>query len=244
MFRLLQAAKARKLQGIGANPSVPQSGHKFDPSPGFSQAKRAFLGFRGFLHGSSLCFLLLGLGVLPLFFRPPSAWAQQAFQTQRTIIVYENPVDLLKMNRLLRFRQVENFPQKYFSTPNPPSAALSPELAAKVEGLLLKVCLILNRWPRGPQRLRIVLLKDGREVRQHYLALQPSSNPPLFGYSPLEAFYEPRTRTIYSSLTDLDEGILAHEMAHFVLCTTFAIPPSSEIQEKWAQYVEARLKAD
>jgi len=187
-----------------------------------------------------LFFLLLGLAALHLIPPPQPAWGQQVFQTQRAEIHYDNPADLLVLERRLHFSQVEGFQQSYFYTQDPVQAALSPRLAAKIDGLLAKVCLILNRWPKKPERLRIFLLPSGKQVRERYLALQPLSRN-LLAYGPIEAFYEPRTRSMFLSLADIREGILAHELAHFVLCETFAVPPPHALQEDWARYVETRL---
>ena len=187
-----------------------------------------------------LCCLFLGLSFAVLI---SPAQAQQAFHTRSATIYYEDPVSLRAMDHRLRFSQAKKFSQSYFYTQDPVQAALSPGLAAKIDGLLVKVSLILGKWPQKPQGLRIVLLKDGKQVRQRHLALQPFQNggPSWFGYSRLEAFYEPRTRTIFLSLEDLHAGILAHELAHFVLCESFATPPPAAVQEGWARYVESSL---
>ena len=152
-------------------------------------------------------------------------------------------MSLREMDHRLRFSQAQKFSQSYFYTQDPAQAALSPGLAAKIDGLLVKVCLILNRWPQKTQRLRIFLLKDGKQVQQRHLVFQPFQNgsPSWFGYGRLEAFYEPRTHTIFLSLEDLHAGILAHELAHFVMCESSAIPPPASVQEDWARYVESSL---
>jgi len=188
-----------------------------------------------------LRFLILGL-IAPMLFIP-SAQAQQVFSTQRSTIYYENPVSLWEMERRLSFSQVQNFSQSYFYTQDPVQVALAPGLAAKIDGLLVKVCLILGRWPKNSQDFRIVLLKDAKEVQQRHLVFQPFQNAgsSLFGHGDLEGFYEPRTRTIFLSLADLRAGILAHELAHFVLCNSFVVPPPASVQEDWARYVEAML---
>lgn len=187
-----------------------------------------------------LCCLFLGLSV-PTLISP--AQAQQVFQTRSATIYYEDPASLQEMEHRLRFSQAKKFFQSYFYTQDPVQAALSPMLAAKIDGLLVKVSLILNRWPQKPHGLKIVLLKDGKQVQQRHLALQPFQNggPSWFGYDRLEAFYEPRTHTIFLSLEDLHAGILAHELAHFVLCESFAVPPPAAVQESWARYVESSL---
>jgi hypothetical protein len=183
------------------------------------------------------------LGVIALTFCILSAQAQQVFQTQSATIYYEDPVSLREMGNRLRFSQAQKFSQSYFYTQDPVQAALSPGLAAKIDGLLVKVCLILNKWPQKTRRLRIFLLKDGKQVQQRHLVFQPFQNagPTWFGYGRLEAFYESRTRTIFLSIEDLHAGILAHELAHFVLCESSAIPPPASVQEDLARYVESSL---
>jgi hypothetical protein len=196
----------------------------------------------GFNLRCSLLVSMLMTGACMLLAIPHAAAVQQIFQTQQAVIYYDNAADLLEMDRRLHFSQVKNFYQGYFYSQNPGQAVLSPGLAAKVDGLFTKVCLMLSRWPKNNHMLRIFLLKDGRQVRQRHLVLQPSK-PGLsfFGYDPLEGFYEPTTRTIFLSLEGLHEGILAHEMTHFVLCETAAIPPPASVQEDWARHVESRL---
>ena len=171
-----------------------------------------------------------------------SAQAQQVFHTQWADIHYEDPASLREMERRLRFSQAQKFSQSYFYTQDPVQAAVSPGLAAKVDGLMVRVSMILGKWPQKTQRLRIFLLKDGKQVQQRRLVLQPFQNagPSWFGYGRREGFYEPRTRSIFLSLEDLHAGILGHEVAHFVLCESYAPSPAS-VQEDWARYVEASL---
>jgi len=187
-----------------------------------------------------VCGLFLGLSLLAPIHPAP---AQQIFQTQSATIYYEDPASLREMEHRLRFSQAEKFSQSYFYTQDPVQAALSPGLAAKVDGLLAKVCLLLNRWPKKSAGLRIFLLKDGRQVQQRHLVFQPyqNSGPSWFGYGSMEAFYEPRSRSIFLSLQDLHAGILAHELTHFVLCVSFAVPPPAALQEEWGRYVESSL---
>jgi hypothetical protein len=192
------------------------------------------------ISGPYLYLILLSLAVVTLIPSLKPAWAQQVFETQRAVILYDNPGDLLVLERRLRFSQVDKFQQSYFYTQDPVQAALAPKLAAKIDGLLVKVCLILNRWPKKQDRLRIFLISDGKQVKQRYLALRPFAQN-LLAYGPLEAFYEPRTRTIFLSVADIHAGILAHELAHFVLCESSAVPPPVELQEDWARYVETRI---
>jgi hypothetical protein len=193
---------------------------------------------------TALVFLrCLILGLIAPTLSIPSAQAQQVFHSQWAAIYYEDPVSLREMERRLRFSQVQNFSQSYFYTQDPVQAALSPGLAAKLDGLLVKVCLILGQWPKKTRHFRIFLLQDGKQVKQRHLVFQPFQDASIswFGYGSLEAFYEPRTRTIFLSLAGLNAGILAHELAHFVLCESSSQRPPASVQEDWARYVESHL---
>jgi len=147
------------------------------------------------------------------------------------------------MERRLRFSQAEKFSQTYFYTQDPFQASLSSGLAAKIDGLIFKVCLTLGKWPKNSRNLRIVILKDGKQVQQRHLVFQPfqAAGPSWFGYGRMEAFYEARSHTIFLSLEDLHAGILAHELVHFVLCQSYVVPPPASAQEDWARYVESSL---
>jgi len=172
---------------------------------------------------------------------PGVAGAQNIFRTQEADIYYAAPSDLKVMESRLSFSQVNNFYQSYVYAPDPAQAVFAAGLAAKVDGLLAKVRQILNFCPKNRERLRIFLLKNGGEVQQRLLTFNPAAERPLFGYGGLEAFYEPRTKTIFLSLSGLHAGILAHEMTHFLLCESFMAPPPGNIQEDWARYVEMQV---
>jgi hypothetical protein len=195
-----------------------------------------------YLSGYLYCFLLSMIGISPLFMDLHPAWGQQVFMTQWTEIHYNDPSQLRELEHQLSFSPTKNFSRQYFFTPNPVQDALSPGLVSKIDGLLAKVSLILNLWPKKPNRLRIILLSNGKEVRQRWLALQPFLNDsPIFGYGSLYGFYEFRSRTIFLSLADLHTGVLAHEMAHYILNESFSMRPPEPLQEEWAHYVEAIL---
>ena len=184
---------------------------------------------------------LLGLFALFLTINwPGPAAAQNVLRTQEADIYFANPTDLQIFANRLRISQVD-FNPKYIYTSAPGQTVFSTGVAAKVDGLLAKVRLILNFCPKNQERMRIFLLKDGREVQQRRLALQPSAARPLFGHSTLEAFYDPMSRTIFLSLDDLRTGILAHEMTHFLLCESCVVPPPEALQEDWARYVETQV---
>ena len=59
---------------------------------------------------------------------------------------------------------------------------------------------------------------------------------------PERCFYFHNTNTIYVSFPDLTLGMAGHEIAHAILSHYFVIPPSNEVQEILAGYVEYNLR--
>jgi hypothetical protein len=93
----------------------------------------------------------LGLIASALFI--PPVQAQRVFHAQSATIYYQDPASLREMEYRLRFFQAQRFSQRYFYTQNPVQTALSPGLAAKVDGLLAKVCLLFGEYLfRQPQQ--------------------------------------------------------------------------------------------
>ncbi len=168
------------------------------------------------------------------------AWGQEVFHTQYTVVRANSTSDLLEMERRLHFATVASASQPQ-TTGRFAFHPGFPRLAAKIDAILIRVAQIINLSPARTPRVNIVLLPNGKEVRQRHVLLVPGQRPGLFGYGFLEAFYYVGTRTMYLSLKDLHEGILAHELTHHLLCTTLALPLPAHSQEAWAQYVESRL---
>ena len=71
-------------------------------------------------------------------------------------------------------------------------------------------------------------LHFGVELRAHYV-------------SGAIAEYFHRTKAITVSLDRVTDGVLAHEMAHAVICAYFPVPPPEKAQEILAQYVDKHL---
>jgi hypothetical protein len=145
------------------------------------------------------------------------------------------------MDRRLRVTPVAAVSQSSLAAPKAGEVNF-PQLAAKVDSLLLRVCQILSLPPPSKQKpLRIFLLADAKEVRKLYVFLNPGERSSLFGYGSMEGFYEPRSRSIFVSLRDLHAGILGHEMGHHVLCTVPRTPIAEPVQEDLCRDLETRI---
>ncbi len=62
----------------------------------------------------------------------------------------------------------------------------------------------------------------------------------MMGSAPV-AFYSHATRNISLSLNDITDRVLAHEIAHAVICRYFGTPPPMRMQEVLAHYVDQHL---
>jgi hypothetical protein len=183
--------------------------------------------------------LILGALVVMVGLNLP-AWGQEVFLTRYAVVRAASAADLLEMERRLHFTA----PASSASAPTSGEYAFHPgfpRLAAKIDGILERAAGLINLSRARPPKVTLIVLPDGKEVRRQHMALVPGQRPGLFGYGSLEAFYHVSARTIYLSLADLREGILAHELTHHLLCTVMALPPPEQTQEAYAHYVESRL---
>lgn len=92
---------------------------------------------------------------------------------------------------------------------------------------------ILDMHPLNLQ-FGITLYKTQAEVAAAYRAMG------MFGPAPV-AFYFHGTRKIAVAIDNITDRIIAHEIAHAVLCVYFGAPPPGRMQEVLAQYVDKHL---
>ena len=59
---------------------------------------------------------------------------------------------------------------------------------------------------------------------------------------PERSFYLHEKNTIYISLSDLNSGMLAHEISHAIISHYFVVPPPTKIQEVLSGFVEYTLR--
>ena len=184
--------------------------------------------------------ILVLVAMSPLTFYSPT-FGQECLSTSRAKILYDSPADLQEINRRLNSSTVGFNSQQNSPAPCQGQDPAASQLVAKIDGLLSKVAGVLRLDQQNSPQVTIRFLQDGKQVTKLFELFQPSSDRPLFGYGSLPAFYEPRSRTIIVSLQDLHEGILAHEMAHFFLCSGRSPAPAEYYQEDVARHVEARI---
>ena len=103
----------------------------------------------------------------------------------------------------------------------------------RVDRIVDLVCNLLDMHP-SDLHFRIQLYKTQGELDRIY------HGHGMMGSAP-PAFYSYTARTITVELTTVTDGILAHEIAHAVICFYFGAPPPARTQEVLAQYVDKHL---
>ncbi|MDZ4165695.1 MAG: hypothetical protein U1C55_11270 [Smithellaceae bacterium] len=171
--------------------------------------------------------LRLSLGLLLLLVIPAALPAQETAKTYKTeyvAISYTDEQDLHTFTRNIATGMsfMRERPEK------------NPLLAqTRVDKIVDTVCSILDMRPLN-LRFNVVLYKTQAEVTAAFKGLGGPGAAPL-------AFYSHGNRNIFLAIDSINDRILAHEIAHAVICIYFGVPPPERMQEVLAQYVDKHL---
>jgi len=176
-------------------------------------------------HGRAFRTALV-LGVLLLFTLPSALFAEtgKVYQTSYAELRYANDRDLFTFTRNIGSGMS-------FLSENPEK---NPLLAkSRVDRIVDMVERLLDMRPPG-LRFSIRIFRSQAELDRAYHGLGLMGNAPA-------AFYSHTTLSIAVSLENITDRILAHEIAHAVICRYFGTPPPMRMQEVLAQYVDRHL---
>ena len=108
------------------------------------------------------------------------------------------------------------------------------KLAAKCDTLFRRAEEVLDMYPPGVHTT-IRVAKDHSEIEGIYAQ--------RFGYGTKAiSFYVFENNTIYTTVKDLSESVLVHEMAHCIIDHYFRIRPPRKIEELLAMHADAHLR--
>ncbi len=154
------------------------------------------------------------------------------FSSRFCTVFYEEGVNLKIVNRRvsLRFSDFYN-PRRYRK-----KGDLSTEeiLSEKFDSIFSRVEDILDMYPSKIQvSINIYKTKYGLDAAYEEIFNEPNQ---------AVSFYIYKTNTIYTTERAINEGILAHEMAHCIIDNYFVILPPRKIQEMLAVYADVHLR--
>ena len=152
-------------------------------------------------------------------------------ETGHVIIRYQTPEDLEKFDKKVDYSPGVWGITRIFSRGG--SDALPDRLKKKVDALYERIMEILDLRKRL-NKVTINIYRDKKRLHAAYAGIYKTE-------SPYRAWYTYENNTIYVSTDDLNEGILAHEMAHAIIDHFLIIRPPKATAEILARYVDRHL---
>ena len=155
----------------------------------------------------------------------------QNIETKHTIIDYQSPEDLKTFNKKVVYCSTQRSLKSLFSPSS--SNSLTDRLKKKVDALYERVQEMLDMR----ERMNKVIINISHNEKQLNAAFYKIFKQKCS----VRAWYIYEFNTIYINADDLNEGILAHEMAHAIIDHYFAVRPPKATAEILARYVDKHL---
>ncbi len=176
----------------------------------------------------------LNLSILILaesgFADKPTLINWQTFNTEHTIIHYQDADDLVSFNAKVNFG-TEHMHGSFKDKLSP-----IPFIKNKIDALFKKSQYLLD-MQGFTNKIHVKVFKDKQQLENAFNRLYKKK-------CNVRAWYLHEKLTVYIQLGDIHEGILAHEFAHAVIDHYMIVPPPDKTAEVLAQYVEKQLKID
>ena len=174
-------------------------------------------------------FLLFPYGVVHGETTKDIIW--QKIETKHTIIRYQTQKDLKEFNKHVDYYPGEWGIKRLFSRTDPDD--LMNNLKKKVDALYERVQEILDMRKRM-KKVTIHIYHNREQLHDAYFDIYMK----ICRY---RAWYIYEYNTIYVNSDDINEGILAHEMAHSIIDHYLTVRPPSATAEILARYVDSHL---
>ncbi len=174
-------------------------------------------------------FLLFPYGVVHGETTKDIIW--QKIETKHTIIRYQTQKDLKKFNKHVDYYPGEWGIKLLFSRPDPDD--LMNNLKKKMDALYKRVREILD-MRKKMKKVTIHIYHNREQLHDAYFDIYMK----ICRY---RTWYIYERNTIYVNSDDINEGILAHEMAHSIIDHYLTVRPPGATAEILARYVDRHL---
>ena len=158
-----------------------------------------------------------------------------SYKSNQVTLVYTSDINLRRLEARLhtRYFSVSAVERDLFSNP---SYNIERRIISRLESVLLRVEQILAMNPPYIE-LKIKIFRNRRELSQEYLG--------LFGaVQNYKSFYISSQDTIYTSMQDISDSVMSHELAHAVIDNYFKVTPPEKTAELLATYVDSHLERE
>lgn len=155
----------------------------------------------------------------------------QFIESKHAVVYYRSEKDLQRMNRAVDYSIHENGLRLFRSTPK--NESLYAHLKAKIDAIFERAQEILDMKSRI-KRVVIRIYSDSEQLEDvcYKITGRKCRN---------RSWYIFNNRTIYANARDINEGILAHEMAHHIIDHYMTVRPPKATAEILARYVDKHL---
>jgi len=157
------------------------------------------------------------------------AW--KTVESKYTLINYQSLEDLRKFNDRVNYGQEKWSLGRVFSRRE--EYNLSDRLIKKVDLLYERVQTILD-MRKKIKKVTINVYHNERQLHDAYIRIYKASRR-------IRAWYIYEYHTVYINVDDLDEGLLAHEIAHSIIDYYLLVRPPKATAEILARYVDSHL---
>jgi len=164
---------------------------------------------------------------------------KQSLETKYTIIHYQSLKDLKKFNEKVDYYPGQWRLKRLFSR-SKSGKEMRDKLRKKVDALYARVQEILD-MRKKTEKVTIKIYPNKNQLHAAYARIYKISSRAYEVSRPPGAWYIYEYNTIYISVDDLHEGILAHEMAHSIIDNYLTVRPPSATAEILARYVDSHL---
>ena len=157
------------------------------------------------------------------------AW--QNIETKYTIIRYQSTNDLKKFNYEVKYDPEHSGLKGLFSSSGPDN--LKDKVKTKVDVLFERVQNILD-MRKKMEKVTINIYENKDQLKDAFFRIYKRQ-------CRIRAWYRYRNNTVYINVRDLNEGMLAHELAHAIIDHYLSIRPPRATAEILARYVDSHL---
>jgi hypothetical protein len=155
----------------------------------------------------------------------------ESLTTKNTIIRFQSEDDLITFDKQIDYGSGGGLSSLFGGSGG---KDFREKLVQKIDGLFKRVQEILD-MRKYMRRVTINVYSDNKKLQAAY-------REDVNGQAEHRAWYLFEKHTIYLQVNDIDEGMLAHEMAHAVIDNFLQVRPPAASAEILARYVDTHLK--
>jgi len=173
-------------------------------------------------------------------------WCQALFAADETSewTVYKDGQFTLMCPQDISLRKLEaRLRSRYFSVSTiekdlfaNPAYSIEKRIIARLESIFLKTKQILAMEP-GHVDIKIKVFRNRDELSEEYFRIFKTAQH-------YKSFYVHGLETIYTSMQDVSDSVISHEMSHAVIDNYFTVIPPAKVAEILATYVDSHLEGE